>query len=138
MRIPGRDILLVGQGFHNVEAWTDLLRGWGFRCHFASTVRTAREVLGSVRVDIVLASTNLPDGTGFGLVADLSGFPVTAFLCLPVEDSCFWVPAVDVGSLCLGLPAMRPEEFASALKEMARCLSSEAEIIPVAPLAMAL
>lgn len=137
MTISGRDILLVGQGFHNAEACKDLLRKWGFRCHFASNLRLARELLGSVRVDTVLTSTNLPDGTGLGLVAEMSGLPVTVFLCLPVQDSCFWVPAVDVGKICLGLPALRPEEFARALKEMARRLPPEPHAIPAAPLAVA-
>lgn len=137
MTVSGRDILLVGQGFHNAEAWTDLLRGWGFRCHFASNVRLARELLGSVRVDMVLTGTNLPDGTGFGLVVDLSGLPISAFLCLPVEDSCFWVPAIDVGRVCLGLPALRPEEFACSLKEMARRLPPEPQVVPAPALALA-
>ena len=117
-------MLLVGQDFHSSQALTDRLRDWGFRCHFASTVRAANRLLSSVRIDVVLSNTHLPDGTGFGLVTVLAGLPVTAFLCLPVEDSCFWLPAIDRGKACLGLPALRPLEFASALEDMARCLAA--------------
>ena len=121
MTISGRDVLLVGQDFHRSQALTDRLCRWGFRCHFASTMRAANRLLSSARIDVVLSNTHLPDGTGFGLVAVLAGLPITAFLCLPVENSCFWLPAIDGGKECLGLPALRPSEFASALEEMARC-----------------
>jgi hypothetical protein len=122
MTISGIDVLFVGPGFHDSQTLTDRMRKWGFRCHFANSVRTARELVSSLKVNLVLSRVALPDGTGFGLLASLSGLPVTAFLCLPVEDSCFWLPAVDSGKECLGLPALRPTEFVDILQEMARNL----------------
>lgn len=133
MTISGRDVLLVGRDFQVAQALTDRLCRWGFSCHFASSVRAAIQMLGSVRVDLVLSNTDLPDGTGFGLVAVLGGLPVTAFLCLPVEDSCFWLPAIDGGKACLGLPALRPSEFATLLEQMAWCLDAAPRVYePVA------
>jgi hypothetical protein len=41
-----------------------------------------------------------------------------------VENSCLWLPAIDGGKECLGLPALRPAEFASALEEMSRRLAA--------------
>jgi CheY-like chemotaxis protein len=128
MTISGREMLLVGHDFQNSQALTARLRRWGFRCHFASTVRAANELLNSVRIDVVLSNTHLPDGTGFGLVEALAGLQITAFICLPVEDSCFWLPAIDGGKACLGLPALRPLEFASALEEMARSFDAALQV----------
>ncbi len=125
MTIQGGEVLLVGPGFQNFLALADRMRQWGFRCHFAGTVRTAQELVNRTRVDLVLSNVHLPDGTGYGLLASLSGLPVTAFLCLPVEESCFWLPAIDAGIDCLGLPALRPSEFVDQLEEMARSLQSE-------------
>ena len=122
MTISGRDVLLVGQSFQTASALTDRLRRWGFRCHFAGTMRTAYELLSAVGIDVVLSDTHLSDGTGFGLLRILAGLPVSAFLCLPVENSCFWLPAIDAGKECLGSPALRPSEFANALEEMSRSL----------------
>lgn len=133
MTIQGSNVLIVGQGFLNAEAWTELLSKWRFRCRFAGDLRSAREVLDSVRIDLVLSKINLPDGTGFGLLAELPGFPVSAFLCLPVENSCFWLPAIDCGNICLGLPALRPSEFAEALQKMAARLPSEPRVITASP-----
>jgi hypothetical protein len=128
MTLYGMDVLLVGQTFQTAHALMDRLHRWGFRCHFASSMRTACQLLSSVRVDMVLSNTRLSDGTGFGLLVALTGLPVTAFLCLPVENSCFWLPAIDAGKECLGLPALRPSEFANALEEMARRLGAASPV----------
>jgi hypothetical protein len=111
MTLPGRDVLLVGQSFQTPHGLTEWLQRWGFRCHFARNTRTAREMLRATRVDVVLLGI-------------LAGLAVTAFLCWPVETSCFWLPAIDAGKKCLGSPALRPAEFAHALEEMARCLGA--------------
>ena len=124
MTLSGTDVLLIGQNFHSGQALTDRLQRWGFRCHFASNMRAASDLLSSHPVDLVLSNTHLSDGTGFGLLVALAGLPVTAFLCLPVDDSCFWLPVIDGGKECLGLPALRPSEFACAIEEMARCLAA--------------
>jgi hypothetical protein len=124
MTLSGRDVLLVGQSFQSPNRLTNRLRRWGFRCHFAGNMRTARELLGLIRVDVVLSDMHLSDGTGIALLGILAGLAVTAFLCFPLETSCFWLPAVDAGKKCLGLPALRPAEFAKAVEEMARSLGS--------------
>jgi DNA-binding NtrC family response regulator len=126
MTLSGRDVLLVGQSFQTPHGLTERLQRWGFRCHFAGNMRTARELLGSMRVDVVLSDMHLADGTGITLLGILAGLAVTAFLCLPVETSCFWLPAIDAGKKCLGSPALRPAEFARALEDMARCLGAAA------------
>ncbi len=122
MTLFGRNVLLVGQGFHSSRKLTDRLHAWNFRSHFAYSLEAAAELLSSRPVDLVLSNTYLPDGTGFSLLATVPNLPVTAFLCLPVENSCLWLPALDGGKKCLGLPALRPRQFARTLEEMARCL----------------
>jgi hypothetical protein len=126
--LSGRDVLLVGQSFQTAHGLTERLQRWGFRCHFAGNMRTARELLGSMRVDVVLSDMHLSDGTGIALLGLLADLAVTVFLCLPVETSCFWLPAIDTGEKCLGSPALRPAEFARTLEEMARCLSAAARV----------
>ncbi len=128
MTLPGRDVLLVGQSFQTPNRLTNRMRRWGFRCHFAANIRTARELLGSIRVDVVLSDMHLSDGTGSARLGILAGLAVTAFLCFPLETSCFWLPAVDACKKCLGLPALRPAEFAKALDEMVRSLGTAARV----------
>jgi response regulator RpfG family c-di-GMP phosphodiesterase len=122
MTLFGRNVLLVGHTIHSSRKLTDRLHGWKFQCHFARGLEVAAELLTSHPVDLVLSNTYLPDGSGFSLLATVAHLPVTAFLCLPVENSCLWLPAIDGGKKCLGLPALRPREFAKALEEMSRRL----------------
>jgi CheY-like chemotaxis protein len=123
MTLGGNEVLMVGQSFHGAQSLTERLNGWGFRCRFASSMRSAANLLVAHPVHLVLSNTILPDGTGFGLLESLAGMPVTAFLCLPVENSCLWLPALNDGKACLGVPALRPAEFSNALAEMARRLA---------------
>jgi len=132
MILSGKEVLLVGQHLHRATILTDRLHRWDFRCHFAINKNAASELLMSRSIDLILSNTHLSDGTGFGLLMAVVGLPVTAFLCLPVENSCFWLPAVDGGKECLGLPALRPPEFAKALAEMAkRPLASPRSVKPL-------
>jgi hypothetical protein len=123
MKLSGTEVLLVGHTFRGAQCLTDRLVWWGFRCHFVSGLREAWDLLSSKPVDLVLSNTHLSDGTGFRLLMVLHGLPVTAFLCLQVENSCFWLPAIDAGEECLGSPALRPREFAILLEEMFKSLN---------------
>jgi response regulator RpfG family c-di-GMP phosphodiesterase len=124
MTLAGRNVLLVGQNFHSAQSLTERLRRREFQCHFAINVRAARERLASHPIDLVLSKIHLLEGTGYGLLMNLVHRPVSAFLCVSVENSCLWLPAIDGGKDCLGLPALRPSEFARSLDEMALRLSS--------------
>lgn len=121
-------MLLVGLGFHDSQALPTRLRGWGFRCHFAATLRVARGLFKSVRIHLVLTNTRLSDGTGLGLAMSLAGLPVTVFVCVLLQHSCLWLPTIDDGRICLGFPALLPSEFASSLEEMAGRFTSRAAI----------
>jgi len=89
MTVSGGDELLVGQNVHGAQTLRELLLSWGFRGHFASNMRAAFKVLSSWPVDLALRNTALSDGSDFGLLMALTGLPVSAFVCLPVENSCF-------------------------------------------------
>ncbi len=116
---PRIDALLVGEGFClNSQTLVEKLSKWGFRCRFANNVEAALQLSRSYPVDVVLSDVHLSDGTAFDLIEALEGLPVTAFLCLRVEDDCFWLPALDRGTTTWGSPALRPMEFTHALKEL--------------------
>jgi hypothetical protein len=123
MTVSGKEVLLVGQNWHSAQILADRLHLWGFRGRLASNMREATDLLNSHPDDLVRSNTHLPDGTGLGLLTALAGLPIRIFLCLPFEDSWYWLPAIDGGKDCLGLPALCPSEFASAFEEMAQRLA---------------
>jgi hypothetical protein len=113
------NVLLVGTDFHaRARDFIERLRRRGFRCHFADTRRAAFEFLKSHDADVVLSQMRLSDGSGFGMVAALTGLPVSAFLCLPIGDSCFWLPAMDQGRNCWGPEKLTPADLLRALETL--------------------
>jgi CheY-like chemotaxis protein len=124
MTLTARNTLLVGLNFQNALTLSRRLHRWRFHCHVATNVRAAREFIALHPVDLVLSSIQLPDGSGYRLLMNLERIPISAFICVPVENSCLWLPAIDHGKKCFGLPALRPSEFAKALEEMAQYLST--------------
>lgn len=124
MTLAGRDVLLVGENFQGARTLTAHLHRWDFRSQFATSVRSANKYLACEPIDLVLSNTHLLDGTGYRLLMNLARLPVSGFLCFPVEKSCLWLLAIDGGKRCLGLPALRPLEFARALEDMAQRLST--------------
>jgi hypothetical protein len=122
--------LLVGQRFFDDQTLAIQLRGWGFRCDFASNKRDARRILKSNRFDLLLSQASLPDGTGFGLTKALKGRPVTAFICLELDDSCLWMPATENGRECLGKAALSTEEFTRILEELSWSLVAPSSAKP--------
>jgi CheY-like chemotaxis protein len=134
MTLFGTNVLLVGDDLRPASALANRLNQWTFRCHFASTIRAASEVLDSQSVDLVLCDTYLSDGTGFSLLRALTRIPITtAFLRVPIENGCLWLPAINRGKACLGLPVLRPSEFAKTLKQIARCLPAAPRVSKPVP-----
>lgn len=82
MTLSGKDVLLVGQSFQTPHHLADQLERWGFRRHFAASIRAACQLLSSVRVDVVFSDMHLPDGTGFGVLAVLARRCLPSFACL--------------------------------------------------------
>jgi CheY-like chemotaxis protein len=117
MRYSGMNVLLVGEDFHvAAQSLSDPLHRWGFRCHLAGTMRATLEFLKCRGSDLVLSQMHLPDGTGFNLLSTLTGLPITAFLCLPVEDSCLWLRAIDAGRNCWGEENVAARRFRASAR----------------------
>lgn len=48
----------------------------------------------------------------------LAGSRTTVFYVFPVEDSCWWLPALKQGVDCFGSAALRPAEFSKQLRHI--------------------
>jgi hypothetical protein len=116
--------LLVGQRFFDDQTLAIQLRCWGFRCDFASNVTDARRRLKSNQHDLVLSLALLPDGIGIGLTKGSGTRPVTAFICLELDDIYIWMPASDSGRKCMGKAALSTSEFTRMLEELSKQLAT--------------
>ena len=111
-------MLLIGENPQGSSFLAKRLQGRGCECGFAVTREAACSLLGFERFDLVLSAFRLPDGSAFSLVALLEGSISTLFFFKPVENSCWWLPALRNGRKCFGSSALLPSEFVSVLDEV--------------------
>lgn len=110
-------VLLIGESPRSFTHISNRLEKSGCLCRFAQTYEEAREALLQGNFDIVLSVVH-PHDNAIGSLADiLAGTGASFFYALPVEESCWWLPALRHGERCVGAPALRPNEFASVLDE---------------------
>lgn len=120
--------LLVGQRFFNDQTLSIQLRRWGYRCNFASNVKDARRILKWNQHELVLSLASLPDGIGFELTMAPETRPVTAFICLELDDFCIWMPASDNGRESMGKAALSTGEFTRMLEELSKRLAGLSKV----------
>jgi hypothetical protein len=112
-------ILLFGETLRNASMLQDRLVKKGCRLEFAASVEHALAAIGKAEFDLVLCETGPHEGGGnLRLIAPLVGTRSNLLFSLPVEDGCWWVPAVWRGKECLGAPAISWRDFSSLLERI--------------------
>ena len=107
-------VLLVGEGAKGCSSLRDCLERRGCECHVVTSSSEGILLSADCALDLILWLGQI-EGINVW-VESLVGSPASLFRCYPVEDSCWWLPIVRRGEECLGAPALRPGEFASALE----------------------
>ena len=100
------------------------LKHWTCEIHFASSCKKAIAFVSNQRFDLVLSEFRLWDGSAYPLADLLIGSNTTLVYSYPVENSCWWLPAVKNGKSVWGSSAMRPNEFISFLEDTVREIRS--------------
>jgi hypothetical protein len=88
----------------------------GCKCWFAHSYSEGALLFEEHAFDLVLCS-DCREGIR-ALITSVIGSSASLFRSHSVEDSCWWLPAVLHGDKCLGMPALRPSEFAKILDRM--------------------
>ncbi len=115
-------VLVVGESAKGFSFLLQRLEKRGCECHVATSSSEAAGLSIGYVFDLVLC-TDPVEGIN-ALIASLIGSPTTLFRCYPVEDNCWWLPAVRHGEKCLGAPALRPAEFGCALEGLVEEIQS--------------
>jgi hypothetical protein len=81
-------------------------RGWGARN--VSSVREARDLLGTFDFDVSLAAECLCDGRGYDLGDLIVEHLRSLFVGVALSESCLWLPVILRGVHVLGKRALNP------------------------------
>jgi hypothetical protein len=117
MESKGPKAPLIGENPQGSSYLAKRLQKRGCGCEFAVTYQEACSLVKAQDFDLVLSPMRLRNDTLFPLIALLEGSRITLFYSHPVEDGCWWLPALRHGRHCFGSSALRPSEFVVALDE---------------------
>ena len=117
MAKSGVDLLFVGPRFNSDQI--AVFKHLGIRCHFVNCCGSARQVLDSACLDVVLIARQLADGSGLHFAITLEGQNVSAFVSLPVEERCLWLPVIDQGGLSIGCEPLTPDQLVRTIHDLA-------------------
>jgi hypothetical protein len=111
--------LLVSESSQGSGLLSSRLRARGCSCsRFASSVMEVWSQLREREFDLALSPLRLRDVTLFPLIDFLEGSRTSLFFFRPVEDGCWWLPALRFGKKCFGSDALRPSEFIASLDDL--------------------
>lgn len=109
--------LLIGESRQGCSYLANRLQERGCKCEFARSFEEADSLLRAQEYNFVLSATRLQDHSLFPLIDLLEGSGITLFYSHPVEDGCWWLPALQHGRRCFGVSALLPKQFVSVLDE---------------------
>lgn len=117
MNSQGLRVLLIGDGSASFSGVIRRLERNGACYRFAKSYEEAHRLLEREEFELVLSVIAPKDKAMTSLMETLAGTQTSVFYGHPVEDSCWWLPALREGTRCFGAPALRPGEFTRELDQ---------------------
>ena len=112
------NVLVLGESAKGSSSLVRRLQKWGCACSFATSTEEALALFDRHAFHLIL-STLPVHGLG-PLLNQLRESDCTVFFTCPVEDGCWWVPAMRHGQKSVGTPALLPSEFAELLPRLVK------------------
>jgi hypothetical protein len=132
-------VLLLGESSGSFHLLQKSLERRHCSCLRVHSYEQAHHLLGEETPDIVLSAIPPQPGAISSLTGRLTGSKASFYYAYPVENGCWWLPALHRGELCFGAPAMRPSKFAGLLDQVVEEIRSEREherkMVPAAAIA---
>ena len=111
-------ILLVGrQG-----AWSEMLfkslQKFDSELSFVPPESVTADFVRQGEYTVLLLDSTVPADQRRNLVSALVGSSASVFYTFPVENGCWWLPALQSGEDCHGAPAFRRREFQAEIERI--------------------
>lgn len=116
-------VLFVAESELGLPFLVQRLEEQGCQCQLASSYSEGMRLFAEQPFDLVLCSGR--PGIS-ALFPSVIGSSASVFCAHTVEGGCWWVPVVRHGAKCLGVSALRPDEFAEILGRMLDEIKSSA------------
>lgn len=104
-------VLLVGESTKSFRLLKKSLKRRHCRCRTSTSYEQAHRLIGEAAPDVVLSTIPPRPGAISSMTERLAGTGASFYYAYPVEDGCWWLPALQRGERCFGAPALRSREF---------------------------
>lgn len=111
-------VLLLGESTNNFHHLQKSLERRRCLCRRVQSYEEAYRALAEETPDIVLSAIPPQPGAISSLAERLTGSKASFYYAYPVENGCWWMPALHRGERCFGAPAMRPSKFAGVIDQV--------------------
>ena len=117
---PASSVLLVGRSGTWGASVLKSLEKLGCELSMLSPDAATPEYFRGTEPEVVLLDSAVSVDQRRVLTAELIGSRATVFYAFPVENGCWWLPALARGEDCHGAPAFRGSEFSRELERLTR------------------
>jgi hypothetical protein len=111
-------VLLLGESTSNFHHLQKSLERRRCRCRRVQSYEEAHRALEEETPDIVLSAIPPQPGAISSMTERLAGSQASFYYAYPVENGCWWMPALHRGERCFGAPAMRPAKFTGVIDQV--------------------
>ena len=115
---PG--VLLVGRQGAWSDALLESLQKVDGQLSYVTPLSATQELVRKGEYSLVLLDSTVPPEQRRDLVSALTGTKASVFYTFPVENGCWWLPALQFGTDCHGSPAFRRREFHAEVEHILR------------------
>jgi hypothetical protein len=119
-------VLLIGPQSSWGVSVTSTLAELGCEVEFLTIAVSTSHANRLADFDLILAA--IGSKNRLHKVPALTGSATSVFYVFPVEDGCWWLPALRNGVDCYGAGALRPTEFAA--EKRSRCFAKGGRLAP--------
>jgi hypothetical protein len=122
--LSSANVLLVGRNGSWGAAVLRSLEKFGSELSFAAPLGLTAACVRNGGFNLILLDSTVSPEQRKQMAIELAGSDVSIFYTFPVENGCWWLPALRRGENCHGAPAFRRNEFPA---ELERILSAPAD-----------
>ena len=113
---PG--VLLIGRSVSWGVVALKYLAKFDGKLSFASPENVTARLVSSSKFKLILLDASVTAEQRRGITSEFAGTDVDVYYSFPVENGCWWLPAMRSGQDCQGAPAFRRAEFARELEKI--------------------
>jgi hypothetical protein len=117
-QVSAPSVLLIGRSVSWGVVAVKYLAKFDSKLSFAAPENVSSRLISNSKFRLILLDASVTAEQRRGIMSELAGTGADVYYSFPVENGCWWLPAMRDGQNCHGAPAFRRDEFAKELEKI--------------------